>query len=113
MADLTTQEITESGLDATYATADAAGDTVTNDTTERTFVHVKNGSASQMTVTVTPEVTTKDVPGFGELTKSSISVDVDASGEQFIGPFPYDAYGSAPTVNYSDESSVTIAAIKV
>ena len=113
MADLTTQNITESGLDATYATADAAGDTITNDTTERTFVHVKNGSASEMTVTVTPEVTTKEVSGFGELTKSGISVAIGASGEQFIGPFPYEAYGSAPTINYSDESSVTIAAIKV
>lgn len=113
MAVLTVQDITESGLSATYSTAAAAGDSFANDSSEKTFIHVKNGSASSMTVTVAPVESSVDVPGFGTVTKASVSVNVAASGDKFIGPFPFEAFGSAPDVTYSDETSVTLAAIKV
>lgn len=113
MAELTVQEINEGGLEATYSAAAEGGDTFQNDSSGKVFVHVKNGSASQMTVTVTPEVSSKDVPGFGTLSKSGVDVDIPASEDRFIGPFPYQAYAATPELSYSDESDVTVAALKV
>lgn len=113
MATLTIQNISEGGLDATYSAASALGDTFQNDSAGRSFIHVKNDSAALMTVTVAPETATKDVPGFGEMNKATISVEIAASGDQFIGPFPIAAFGANPDVQYSDETSVTLAALRV
>lgn len=113
MATLTVQDITEAGLDATYSAASATGDTFSNDSSGRVFVHAKNGSASEVTITVAPEDANKEVPGYGEMTKPDISVAIAASGDQFIGPFPIQAFGATPDIQYSDETSVTLAAMRV
>lgn len=113
MATLIVQDIVEAGLAAAYANADAAGDDFANDSSRRVFTHVKNGGASQITVTSTPVETTKQVPGFGEMTKSGIDVDIPAGEDRFIGPFPITAYGATPTINYTDVTSVTVAVLKV
>ena len=113
MAELTVQNITEAGLEASYEVADAAGDTFQNDSSGRVFLHIKNGSASAMTVSVALDQTTKTVPGFGQMTKSAASVEVDANSDEFVGPFPISAYGAEPEISYTDETDVTIAALKV
>lgn len=113
MATLTVQSITESGLEATYASADAGGDTFANDTTNRIFIHVKNGDASDHTVTVTPATASKEVAGFGTMTKATVAVVVTAGEERFIGPFPRGAFGNNPAITYDAVTSVTIAAVKV
>lgn len=113
MATLTVQSVTESGLDGSYSAAAGAGDTFVNDTTGRTFLHVKNGDASSHTVTVTPVITSRSIEGFGTLTKSGVSVAIPAGEDRFIGPFPYTAYGADPDITYSAVTSVTVAAIKV
>lgn len=113
MATLTVQDVTESGLEATYSAAEAGGDTFNNSQGGRTFIHVKNGDASSHTVTVTPDQSSKEVAGFGTLTKPEISVAIPAGEERFIGPFPHLAFSSAPDVQYDAVTSVTIAAIKV
>lgn len=113
MATLTVEDVTESGLNATYNAADAGGDTFANDSSEKIFLHVKNGDASEHTVTVTPVTTSKEVQGFGSMTKSNVSVAVPASEERFIGPFPFQAFGEDPDITYDDVTSVTIAVLKV
>jgi len=113
MADLSIQDVTESGLNATYSAAEAGGDTFDNDSSNRTFLHVKNGDGSQHTVTVTPIDATKEVQGYGIMEKSTVEVDVPAGEERFIGPFPRAAFGGDPDITYDDVTSVTIAALKV
>lgn len=113
MATLTVEDITESGVDATYNAAAAAGDDFANDSSSRIFAHVKNGAGTSVTITCTPEETSKSVPGFGTMTKSGISVAIPAGEDRFIGPFPITAYGSTPLIEYSSETSVTVAILKV
>lgn len=113
MATLSVENVTESGLDATYNSAAAGGDDFQNDSSERIFLHVKNGDASSHTVTVTAEDSSLEVPGYGTVSKSNVSVDVPASEDRFIGPFPRFAFGNTPAITYDAVTSVTVAVLKV
>lgn len=116
MAALTIQSIGEAGLEATYAAASGGGDTIADDGTQRTFLHVRNGGVSDVTVTITAQNTSRSVPGMGTMTKSNIAVVVTAGEERFIGPFAPDAYKNASgnvEVSYSGVTSVTVAALKL
>ena len=111
MATLTSQAISEAGLTATYAAADAAGDVVANDGS--IFLHVKNGGGSEVTVTITAQVTEVDSGVFGTLTKGNASDSIAATtGESFIGPFPIGTFNNSDeqiAITYSAVTSVTIA----
>lgn len=115
MATLTVQSIVEAGLDATYSAAAALGDTFANNNVRagRVFLHVKNGDASSKTVTVTPEVASTTVPGFGTVSKATVSVAIPNGEDRFIGPFPLTAFGASPAITYSAVTSVTLAVIEV
>lgn len=113
MATLTVQDITESGVDATYSSAAALGDTFANNAQGRTFLHVKNGDASSHTVTVTAVDASQDFAGWGTMTKANVSVAIPAGEDRFIGPFPIRAFGNDPDITYDDVTSVTIAALRV
>ncbi len=117
MAALTINEIDSAGVDYSDAleTAAAAGDTIKEDGLQRTFLAVENGSGSSVDVTITAQDTTAKAPGVGEVTVSDMVVSVPASGNRFIGPFPaafIDASGNV-AVGYSDETSVTVAALRL
>ena len=112
MADLSIQSIVEAGLEATYASCAAGGDTFANDGSEKQFLHVKNGDASDHTVTVTPDISSKDVRGYGTLTRANVAVVVTAGEERFIGPFPTPAF-ETPAITYDDVTSMTIAVLKI
>lgn len=111
MAVLNKQEIVESGLAATYSAAASGGDTFVNNGAE--FLHVKNGGAGSITVTVTAQATGASNKVYGALTKSNVSVAVGAGADKFIGPFPPAAFntGDSASVTYSAATSVTIAVI--
>lgn len=116
MAELTVQTIVESGLEATFASAAGGGDTFANDSSERTFLHVKNGAGSDVTVTITAQSTSVKVAGFGTLPKANRTVVVTAGEERLIGPFPAKAFNNASgkvAVGYSSATSVTVAAFKL
>lgn len=113
MATFTVEDITESGLGATYNTANSAGDDFKNTPEERVVVHVKNGDTASHTVTVAATDSSEDFAGWGTMTKSDISVSVAAGGEQFIGPFPIKAFGNAPTITYSSTTGITVAVLRV
>lgn len=116
MATLTVQNIVESGLEATFVAAAAGGDVVPNDSSQRTFVWVKNGGGSDITVTVTSQQTTTRAPGFGQVSKASQVVTVTAGEDRLIGPFPDAAYNNSSgnvALTYSAVTSVTIAALKL
>jgi len=111
MATIATQTIDEDGLDATYSAVAAGGDDFAND--GRTFLHIKNGDASPMTVTVAAAVSTTEKPGFGTLDKADASVIVGATDEAFLGPFPSSAFGPTPGIAYTTDTSVTIAVLRL
>jgi hypothetical protein len=113
MATLSVQSIVEAGLNATYANAAVDGDTFANNQDLDIFIHVKNGDASSKTVTIAPEIASKSVPGFGTMTKATISVAIPAGENRFIGPFHFNAFGINPDIQYSAVTSVTIAVLRV
>ena len=113
MATLSVEAIVDTGLAATYNAAAELGDDFVNDGSERQFVHAVNADAgATRTITVAPAVATTTKPGFGTLTRASISVEIPISGERFIGPFPLTAFGD-PDLQYDDHTDLTIAVVKI
>lgn len=113
MATLTAQEIVEAGLEASYDAATGGGDDFVNNGKE--FIHVKNGSGGDITVTVTAQRTITNKAGFGPMTKSDSAVVVTAGEERFIGPFPISAFNNSTgkaVITYSGVTSLTIAILK-
>lgn len=116
MAQLTVQDIVETGLAPTFAAASAGGDTFSNRDDERTFLVVKNGGASPMTATIPATGTSFKAPGYGVMTKANNVVTVPAGAERWIGPLPARAYNNTAglaSVNYSAVTSVTVAAVRI
>ena len=114
MATLTVQTITESGKVATYASCEGGGDVVENDGS--VFLHLKNASGGELTVTITAQTTTVDTSLYGDLTKANATQAIAASGEAFIGPFPPSAYNNTSSqiaITYSGVTSLTIAALRL
>lgn len=108
MAALTVQTVTRTGtgLNPTYSAASGGGDTVR--TGKTTFLHVKNGGGSSVTVTVATPGT-----AYG-LAIADLAIAIPAGEERMFGPID-DAFrganGSA-SITYSGVTSLTIAAIR-
>jgi hypothetical protein len=109
MATLTAQAISLAGLAATYASAASGGDKVSPG--DRVFLHVKNGAASPITVTLAANPTPRG------LAVTAPTVSVPASGDRFIGPLTADAFAAASdglvAVTYSSTTTVTVAALRI
>jgi hypothetical protein len=113
LASLATQSIRRSGLSPAYAAATAGGDTCTPG--GYTFLHVKNGGGSPVTVTVAA----KEVPQV-DMAVGNLVVSVPASGERMIGPIrpeifadPAGTPAGSAGITYSAVTSVTIAAFNL
>lgn len=110
MALLATQNVTRAGLAPTYSAAAAGGDEFTP--SKDTILHVKNGSAGALTVTV---VTPKATEYGADIADTAVSIP--AAGERVIGPFPYQHYANPADgkadITYSGVTSLTVAVIQV
>lgn len=109
MATLSVQTIPAGGLSPSYSAASGGGDKLKPGKT--TFLHVINGDASPITVTV---ATPGTVSG---LAIADRAVTVAASDEQMI-PIPADLYANPAdsglaSVTYSAVTSVTVAALRI
>lgn len=105
---LAVQAIDVDGITPSYAAANVDGNSVAN--TGDQFVHVKNGSASSVTVTIPTPAKVQGVD------VADITVAVAAGAEAMIGPFPaglFNQSGGVVYINYSAVTSVTVAAFKV
>src|SRR3972149_5289353 len=100
MAQLTVQKIALTGITPTYNVAAVAGDTFINN--GKTFLHVKNGGASPITVTIDSKV----LSNYG--TDVDIVVSIPATSEKIIGLFDAvrfdDAFGIA-NITYSAKTT--------
>jgi hypothetical protein len=108
MALLTTQEIGYAGTLPTLSAVNASDTFVPDD---RTFLWVKNTNGATRDITVTSTQT-----GVGGLAVADVIVTIGATtGEEMIGPFPYDKFASSgvATVTYSAATGVTAAVVRV
>lgn len=110
MALLSLQAITAAGLAANYATASAGGDKVQLGASN-IFLHVKNGGASSITVTITTQANT-----YKGLTVPDRTVTVAASADKMIGPIDpalHADINQQASIGYSAATSVTVAALRI
>lgn len=109
MPTLTLQVITLTGITPALVAADVGGDEFVNSGSE--FIHIKNGDASPITVTVNSQA----------LCNQGVDHDVEvvipaSTGEKFIGPFPKDRFNDADgkvQITYSAVTSVTIGIVRL
>lgn len=104
---LTVQDVTLSGVTPSYAAAGAGGDTFPND--GRSFLHVKNGGAGSITVTVDDLGST--APEGAAAFDPDPDIVIGAGAEAMIGPFEksrFDDDASVVAVSYSGVTSVTV-----
>lgn len=108
MTKMTTQALNLNGITPAF-TAVTASDTFDND--GRTYLHVKNGSASSINVTVNAAVLCNH--GFDH----DVVVAVPASAERIIGPLDPSRFNDPTTglvgVTYSATTTVTAAVFKL
>lgn len=115
MATLTVQTPSQtSGLLPSFTAANSS-DAIPFDPDQRTYLHVKNGGGSSITVTITAQTTSSNIPGLGAGTIANMSSAVAAGAERIFGPFPQafaDGNGLVQ-VGYSGVTSVTAAAVRL
>lgn len=107
MATVTTQSITNAGAATTYSAASPGGDRFLP--ADGTFLHVKNGSGSPITVTL---VTPGTVDG---LAITDRAVSVPATSERFIA-VPDSLYRSSDglaDITWSATTTVTFAVVRI
>jgi hypothetical protein len=107
MANVQAEAIPLTGLAATYNAASAGGDTVP--VGEHVHLHVKNGSAGSITVTIT---TPGKVSG---LDIADLAVSVPAGADRFIGglsPSLFAGSGGLASLSWSASASVTFAVLR-
>ena len=105
MALLSTQQMTSAGAAITLAAAAGGGDTA-DISNGRTFLWVKNGGGSSITVTLTTPGTVD-----GDLAVADRTVSVTNAQERLIGPLSPAVYGGVVAIGYSGVTSVTVAAV--
>lgn len=105
---LTLQDVERSGLEPSYASANADGNSFANNS--RVVLHAKNGSGSPITVTV-------KTPGTVDgLAVADRTVAIPAGEERIMGVFPpadYNQSDGSVHVDYSDVTSLTVAALRI
>ncbi|NUS17090.1 MAG: hypothetical protein HOY69_37805 [Streptomyces sp.] len=110
MALLPIQTVKASGISPTFGAAAAGGDKVPLNA-PNTWLHVKNGGGSTVTVTITTQNS-----AYKGLTIPDRTVTVAASGEQLIGPLDPTLHADINTqasIGYSAVTSVTVAAFRI
>lgn len=111
MAEFAVEAIAEDGTNATYNAANGGGDSFVND--GKTVLHIKNGSAGPLTVTVPAVASTTEKSGFGTLSKADAAIAVPAGEERFLGKFPVQAFGALASITYSGVTSLTVAVLRI
>lgn len=93
MGQLIRQKVSETPVAQSFVNADTgAGDKV-NNPDGLTFLVFKNLGASDAVATITAQKTSKDVVGFGPMTKANLVISMPATNdERIVGPFPQSAW---------------------
>lgn len=115
---LSVQTTSEAPLDLTTLTNSdpVNGMRATNENGD-VFFFVDNPDASSAVITFTAQIATKEVPGYGPLTKSNLSVTLAGGESKMVGPFPARAWNDASgdiLISFSGDASddLDLAAIR-
>ena len=113
MATLATQTITRAGTTPTYAAATGGGDACACGT--GMFLHIKNASGGNITVTIAIPAGASGYPN-AAYTSTAVVVPL-TSGDKMIGPLPASLYADPTTglatITYSGVTSLTVAAVNL
>lgn len=112
MANISVQTVVAAGLSPTYSSAAGGGDKVKPG--DRTFIHVRAGGGSSVTVTV-DDVGTREPAGAYQF-DPNLHVVIEPSGSRMIGPLTESRFRGSDgkaAITYSSVTSVTIAALRV
>jgi hypothetical protein len=111
MATLTVQPLTAAGSTPTFGAAAGGGDKVQPG--DHTFIVVKNGGGSPITVTIDDPTT--QAPAGAAAFNPDASISVGNGSEKWIGPLPASRFAGTDglaAITYSGVTSVTVAAIR-
>ncbi|MHB0934897.1 MAG: hypothetical protein ACYC6A_00780 [Armatimonadota bacterium] len=106
MATLAVQVVNTTGVVPSYNAAAELGDEFVNN--GKTFIHVKNGGAAPITVTVAAQ----NACSLAVL--HDVAVVIANAAEKMIGPFSRTVYNDGDgnaQLTYSDHTSVTVAVL--
>lgn len=93
---LTVKAVSETPVLLGTVACDTANGNSLSNVSENVLLYAKNTTgASSATVTVTVQTASITIPGFGPLTKSSITQTLAAGAEYLIGPFPGQAFNDS------------------
>jgi hypothetical protein len=113
MATLTTQTITRAGTGPTYAAATGGGDAM--QVGQDMFLHVKNASGGNITVTIAIPAGASGYPN-AAYTSTAVVVPL-TTGDRMIGPIVAPLYQDPTTglatITYSGVTSLTVAALNL
>ncbi len=112
MAVLTPKSITGLGVTGTYVAASATGDSFPANSDQRVVLHVKNGGASPIMVTIPAQTVAEKVPDAGSIAVPPLGGSIAATSDAYFGPFPADYLGANGQVQFvcSAVATVTVAA---
>lgn len=116
---LTVVQVSETAAAIADNAADTAnGNRVSNPNGDVFFILRNTSGSDSATVTFTAQTTSKQVPGFGPMTKSNLAVSLAANAIKHVGPFPKAAWNDSS--NYiqlattgTASSSVKITPLRV
>lgn len=115
MAEFTVEKMLEAGLAPSMNAANGGGDTFKNAKSNVVILAV-NDDVSSTNITITAQRTTKQVSGYGEMTKADQVVAVPANSQKIIGAFPRKAFNNSSelvALSYSSVTSLTIAVMEM
>jgi len=110
MATLSTQTVSETGLDVTYSSASSGGDKLTPG--RRVFLHVQNGGSGSVVVSVDDQLTPE--PTGSASFDPDLEVTIEPAGDRYIGPIVetrFQGTDGYADVSYDQVDTVTIAII--
>ena len=113
MAHLTTQDVNLSLLSPTYGAADISGDTF--DAGDRTFLHLRNGSAGSVTAIVNDPNSVE--PSGATTFDPDVTITVEPGGSRVAGPFPASRFADPDDgyvhVSYDDVTDTDVAIMRL
>ncbi|MBT2696345.1 hypothetical protein J7E79_02700 [Bacillus sp. ISL-40] len=108
MADINVQSISQAGITPSFVAASGAGDAFRND--GKSFLHIKNGGGSSITVTI--DSVEKCNQGFDH----DLTATITAGQDRILGPFEAKRFNDTDgklKVSYSAVTTVTVAAFRL
>lgn len=115
MAAVTVNEIDDSAAVAfTPVDADeASGDTFVNSNGDLALYFINESGTDAATVTLTAQETSKDVSGYGQMSKSNLTISLAAGEDKIVGPLEKRAWNDSSGNVNAAYSGTAAASVKV